>query len=1306
MTLYRAFPGNVSQNTGNSRGGEDFFSQMFAGLDEPTLPLGLQTSDAFSLTRSEINLDTGLVGRLRYQAQSLDVSVESLCHLAWALVLARISGCDDVAYGVELAAFKKILPIRIKLRDASLGGLTYTTHELLAELHNYAQAPLAPLFETISLIPPTSVMSYRNASDRTVLSIRADGDSSETKRPENYPLSVIVQDLGEGLQLTVLVQMVIDPRRICDFMHTAVEQLVGALETAADTVVQSIDVMPKAERHKVLAEWNRTDTEYPKDKCVHELFEDQVTRTPKVIAVVHEDREFTYTELNARANRLAHYLRELGVKPDDRVAICVERSLEMVAGLLAILKAGGAYVPFDPAYPAERLAFMLKDSAPVAVLTQSKFKSLLANYAKAIPVIDLEADAPSWASRSDADPDRSTIGLRPDHLAYVIYTSGSTGMPKGVLIEHQGLCNYLAWAVKTYSPKYGSVVSSSLSFDATVTSLYTPLLCGTEVRLLPQGKEIDALNEEVLAKATCGLVKITPAHLDVLGQRVLQEGARTAVELFVVGGEALPASTVRLWRRIQPDVRIVNEYGPTETVVGCTIFDVPEDVVQGHSTPIGHPIANTRIYILDGNLQPSPIGVAGEIYIGGAGVARGYLNRPELTAERFLLDPFWNEPNARMYKTGDLGRWRADGAIEYLGRNDFQVKIRGFRIELGEIEARLAEYPGVREAIALAREDTPGDKRLVAYYVGEEGLDAKALRTHLAAALPDYMVPAAYVKLDALPLNANGKLDRQTLPAPDSEAYGAGDYEAPGATKEHVLATNMERMLAEIWADVLKVERVGRHDDFFDLGGHSLLAIQLISRVQQVLGLKVQLIDLFDRSSLADFAALLDEATGAALVPIPTVDRAKPIPLSFGQQRLWFLAQFEGASEAYHIPYNLKLTGELDREALGRALDHIVSRHEALRTIFEVVGGEPFQRIAPASTRFALAYHDLRGRTDREAECERLAEKEASAPFDLARGPLIRGRLVRKADEEYALLITMHHIVSDGWSMAQFAEELKALYSAFLKGEPDPLPALPVQYAEFSAWEKATLAGTELAQEQIVYWKKALAGAPALLELPADHPRPAQQNYAGAAVEIELDAELTQRLRDLSGRHGVTLYVTFLAAWAALLARLSGQDDVVIGSPAAKRSRSEFEPMIGFFVNTLPIRIYLSGSLTVSELLAQVKKQTLAAQQHQDLPFEQVVEAAQPERSPAYSPLFQVMFAWQNMLSTSFELPRLRVASITAPHTTAQFDLALYLNDADEVISGRLEYATSLFEHDTIERYLGYWKSMLEAFADDDGEDM
>ena len=716
---------------------------------------------------------------------------------------------------------------------------------------------------------------------------------------------------------------------------------------------------------------------------------------------------------------------------------------------------------------------------------------------------------------------------------------------------------------------------------------------------------------------------------------------------------------------------------------------------------IGRPISNTRIYILDTYGVPVPIGVSGELYIGGAGVARGYLNLPELTAERFLRDPFATEPGARMYKTGDLGRWLADGNIEFLGRNDFQVKIRGFRIELGEIEARLAEHAAVREAVVIAREDAPGEKRLVAYYTphgqDREAPGAELLRTYLTAVLPEYMVPAAYVCLDTLPLTPNGKLDRKALPAPGAEAYSVRTYEAPQGEIETALAT--------IWADLLKLDRIGRHDNFFELGGHSLLAVRVISRIRQALNMEVPLGALFTHPVLADFVHGLAGATGVELPSIVRTDRGERISLSFAQLRLWFLAQMDGGSEAYHIPFSLRLSGDLDARALRQALNRILARHEALRTTFVSEDGDPVQRIADEQDScFQLIEHDLRHHADGQIELDYLIAEEARTPFDLEVGPLIRGRLLRHADTEYTLTITMHHIVSDGWSMGVLLHELSVLYDAFLQGEADPLPELSLQYADYSAWQRRWIEG-DLLQQQADYWRTTLAGAPALLELPTDHRRPAERDYAGAFLPFALDEMLTAELRELSRRNGTTLYTTLLAAWAVLMARLSGQQDIVIGTPVANRGRAEIEGMIGFFVNTLALRIDLSESPTVNELLGRVKAQTIAAQQHQDIPFEQVVEIAHPIRTFAHSPLFQAMFAWENNTKESFTLTGLEVQPLQSnSHVVAKFDLTLSLSEGDRTIAGGIEYATSLFEQSTLERYLGYLRTLLQAMAADESQ--
>ncbi|HEX8363580.1 MAG TPA: amino acid adenylation domain-containing protein, partial [Longimicrobium sp.] len=701
-------------------------------------------------------------------------------------------------------------------------------------------------------------------------------------------------------------------------------------------------------------------------------------------------------------------------------------------------------------------------------------------------------------------------------------------------------------------------------------------------------------------------------------------------------------------------------------------------------------IANTQIYILDGQGAPVPVGVAGEIHIGGAGVALGYLNQPELTAGRFIEDPFHG---GRMYRTGDLGRWLPDGTVEFLGRNDFQVKLRGFRIELGEIEARLAEHPEVREVVVLAREDAPGDKRLAAYYVSAEALDAEALRAHLSANLPGYMVPAAYVWMEAMPLTPNGKVNRKALPAPEGDAFATRVYEAP--------LGEIETALAAIWAEVLGVDQVGRQDSFFELGGHSLRAVRVVSRVRQDLGIEVALGDLFLHPVLADFARGLETAARADLPAIVPAERGSQVALSFAQQRLWFLEQMGELGTTYHMPTRLRLKGRLERVALGRALDRIVARHEALRTVFAEVDGEPVQVITPAAeSRFALLDFDLSGHAEPETELRRVMAGE-SAPFNLAQGPLIRGRLVRMGEDDHVLAVTMHHIVSDGWSMSVLTHELSTLYGAFLRGDEDPLPALPVQYADYSAWQRKWVDG-EVLKQQADYWKTTLAGAPDVLELPADRPRPARPDHAGAAVGLVLDEELTAGLRALSQRHGTTLYMTLLAGWAAVLGRLSGQDDLVIGTPTANRGRKEVEGLIGFFVNTLALRMDLSDA-SVAELLGRVKAQSLGAQQHQDIPFEQVVDLVQPTRSMAHTPLFQVMFSWHNAAQGGLELPGLTLASAGAAGTvTAKFDLSLTLHEAGDRIVGGLEYATALYDAATIERYLGYLHRVLEAMAVDE----
>ncbi|HEX8904580.1 MAG TPA: condensation domain-containing protein, partial [Longimicrobiaceae bacterium] len=707
---------------------------------------------------------------------------------------------------------------------------------------------------------------------------------------------------------------------------------------------------------------------------------------------------------------------------------------------------------------------------------------------------------------------------------------------------------------------------------------------------------------------------------------------------------------------------------------------------------IGRPFDNVRAYVLDEWLNPVPVGVPGELYAGGAGVARGYLNRPTLTAEKFIPDPFGAEPGARLYRTGDRVRWRADGVVEYLGRLDEQVKVRGFRIELGEIETVLRRHPGVADCAVIAREDTPGDRRIVAYVVGTA--EPEELRPHIRRSLPEYMLPAAFVRLEQLPLSPNGKVDRKALPAP--EFAGDERYVAP--------RTPAEELLAGIWAEVLRVERVGVHDSFFELGGHSLLATRVVSRVREVFAVELPLRALFEGPTVAELALAVESLRREGRPqprPITPADRTQPPPLSFAQERLWFLDRMDPDSPLYNIPVALRLEGELDVPALERALGGIVARHESLRTTFAEVGGQPVQVIAPFEG-FHLTIEDLSQLDEaaREAAVRNRATAAAARKLDISTGPLLRAALIRLGEQDHALLVTMHHIVSDGWSMGVFFRELSELYAAAVEGREPALPALPVQYADFAVWQREQLSGDGV-ERQLAWWREQLAGAPALLKLPTDRPRPAVQSYRGARVPVAFPPELLERLRKLERGAGATLHMVLMGAWQVLLARYAGADDVVVGTPIAGRTRAEVEGVIGLFVNTLVLRTDLSGDPTFREVLRRLRETALGAYEHQEVPFEKLVAELQPERSLSHSPLFQVMLTLQNLDRAAGGLPGIRMRGVGAELDTAKFDLSLVLGEDPRGLRGELTWATDLFDQSTVERMVEHFGRVLEQVAAD-----
>jgi amino acid adenylation domain-containing protein len=1109
--------------------------------------------------------------------------------------------------------------------------------------------------------------------------------------------------------------------------------------------VDRLSLLSADERHRVLAEWNATDQDYPADRCVHELFEARTERTTGAVAVVFGDRQLSYGDLNTQANRLAHHLRGLGVKPDDRVAICVERSVEMVIGLLAILKAGGAYVPLDPAFPAERLAFMLKDSTPVVLLTDRAGKTVLAGCGVNVPAIDL-AEAHLWAGKPAANLDCASFGLNSRHLAYVIYTSGSTGVPKGVMVEHRGVVNQVAALQKRYALLSDDRILqfSSTTFDMSVEEIFGALVSGASLIL-----RTDAWLIGDTFWTLCHQWRISVANLPALFWQQLGQGNIDAIpsglRLVSIGGEAASGTAIAAWFQREGHLpRLFNAYGPTEATVNAAINEITSHNLN--SNCIGRPISNTRIYILDGHGEPVPVGVAGELYIGGAGVARGYLNRPELTAERFLPDPFAGKPDVRMYRTGDLGRWLSDGTIEFLGRNDFQVKIRGFRIELGEIEARLEKHPAVRQAAVAVRDDQPGEKRLVAYYAGEDGVGAQELRAHLDAALPDYMVPAAYVRLDRIPLTPNGKLDRQALPAPDGDAYARSGYEPPvGATEEK---------LARIWAELLGVEQVGRHDNFFELGGHSLLAVTLISRLRQTLSIEVPLAEVFAGPTLSDLARFIEGVSASTLPaiaadPVPAlmqqladlgvrltaedgrlrvnapkgiltdtlkaaltehrneilrrldegrqppvtgepvlrrIDRTTPLPLTSVQRRFWFLDRI-GQGEGYpNVSISLRLEGDFNAVAMRAALMLLFERHELLRLRLGDKQGEPWPEIG-AVREDTVSVVDLAGRLKTEAEEEgtRLCHDLIHTRFDLVNGPVARALLVRVAPDVNLVTVCMHHIVSDGWSSSIIVRELRETYAALKRNVEPALPPLALQYVDYAAWEAAQ-ARSAMFERQLAYWKTKLKGAPPILALPADHPRRSQQSLRGARYDCIVEADLVQRLQQFSQCHDATLFMTILAAFGVVLHRLSGQEDIVVGTPMANRANDDLERVVGPFVNSLSLRLNIGGDPRFTDYLAQVRRTVIEAIDNRDLPFDMVVEAINPARTLNHAPIFQVMFALHNF---PMEPPRFDdlTASFIIPETkVARLDILLDMVVLEGRLYGLWEYDAELFDRSTIER--------------------
>ncbi|MDX2704117.1 amino acid adenylation domain-containing protein, partial [Streptomyces sp. PA03-6a] len=1233
---------------------------------------------------------------LRQVARASGVALPALLIGAAGLYVHRVAQVQDVVLGLTVtarrgsrvqgavASMAQVLPLRMRItagmtvrdlaREASARSRGVLQHQRYRYEDLYRDLKLARTGGHLSgpginFLPDDRTMPRFGRCETTARTYLANGAVDD--------LTILIYERDAGLRLDFLANPTLyteeeNAAHQARFLH-----LLAALAgLEPDAPIARLDLATPVEHQRMLVEWNDTTRDVPL-ATLAELFQSQVARTPDATAVVFGDTRLTYAELNARANRLARLLVTRGVGPECRVAVLMDRSVDLVVALLAVVKAGAAYVPVDPAYPADRIGYMLRDARPGLVLTSEVAQEGLPDEVPPL-VVDAPGTVAVLGDLGDTDlVDAERCGvLRSAHPAYVIYTSGSTGRPKGVAVPHAGLVNQLVCLREASGTRAGDVVlaRTSVSFDAAGCEVWLPLVSGAAMSLVSteEARDPQRLMAHIVGHGVT-VAQLVPSILDTLP---LEDAGR--LRLVLAGGEALPAPlaarVARAW-----GVSLINLYGPTETTIQVTHGRWSAADREHSTVPIGRPVWNTQAYVLDGALRPVPPGVAGELYIAGVQLARGYLDRPALTAQRFVASPFAS--GERMYRTGDLARWGADGQLEYLGRADDQVKIRGFRIEPGEVEAALTAHPSVDRAAVVVREDQPGDKRLVGYVVpasGPDGMDIADVRAGLSAVLPGYMMPAAIVELDALPLTVNGKLDRKALPAPTHDADAGGRRPV----------TAQEEILCALVAEVLNLPSVGVDHNFFEVGGHSLLATRLVSRIRSVFGVEIPIRTLFEAPTLRELAGRLT-TSGASRPPLTPARRPELVPLSFAQQRLWFLSELEGPSATYNIPMALRLTGMLDTDALRAALHDVVGRHEVLRTIVTTVDGRPYQRVLPSEEACVV----LPVVPVTEGALQSWVTEAAGHRFDLATDIPVRASLAEVGPDEHVVVLVVHHIAGDGWSLGPLARDLSAAYAARATGELPAWSALPVRYADYGMWQRellgdATDAGS-LLSEQLAYWRRTLDGAPEELALPTDRPRPPVATHRGGTVDLHIDAEVHQALVELARAHGVTVFMVTQAALAVLLHRLGAGDDIPIGTPIAGRTDEAVEDLVGFFVNTLVLRSDVSGDPTFLDMLSQARETALGAYAHQDVPFERLVEELTPTRSMARHPLFQVMLTLQNNTTPDLELPGLNVEILPTGDVPAKFDLDVQLSehvtDGGEPagLHGVITYAVDLFDHHT-----------------------
>jgi amino acid adenylation domain-containing protein len=1299
---------------------KQFWIESLSDSTINTLPVRSSTGDeasALSKVRViDVPIPVDISEALKKLAGSLSVPVKSVLLAAHCRVISLLSGKPDVMTGYTshgrpeqtdgervLGLFLNALPMRLKMPGGTWAELAQQTFEAERETLPYRWYPMAQiknnhgseeLFETcftfLHYHVYQKVRQIENIDNVDILGWESFEQTTFTLLA-NFHMDVSTAQVRLALSFDAAKLSGEQMDAICHYYAEALAAI--ALDSGGRYEYANL---LSVEEEKQLQAWNNGRQSFPANLSMQGIFEAQAAKSPEAVALTFEDEQLTYGQLNERANRIAHRLRSLGVGPEVLVGICAEPGFALIAGLLGILKSGGAYVPLDSSYPQQRLAFIMEDAQVSILLTEERLLASLPGHAAEVILLDSFIEEPA-----QNDLENPLNVTNPDNVAYVIYTSGSTGQPKGVPVTHANVQRLFAATADWFEFDGTDVwtLFHSYAFDFSVWEIWGALFHGARLVLVPYWvTRTPAAFHELLINEHVTVLNQTPSAFRQL-LKADEAGAsrdRLALRYIVFGGEALDAQSVKEWFALHGDSqpRLVNMYGITETTVHVTYRPLSlSDLNDTQASPVGIPIPDLGVYLLDEKLNPVPPGVVGELYVGGAGLARGYLRRSELTAERFIPNPFAEAPGERLYKSGDRARFLPDGNLVYAGRIDEQVKLRGFRIELNEIETTLRQHASIADAIVVLREDAPGEQRLVAYFVPnvESAASVGELRDYLKETLPLPMIPANFVELEALPLTAHGKVNRRLLPAPEASAASASDaFIAP--------RTPTEEVLAGIWSQVLGVSLVSASDSFFDLGGHSLLATQLISSVRQTFRIELPIRAIFESPKLSAQAAKIDEARLAGLseesVPLVPVSRDESLPLSFAQQRLWFLHQLDVDSPAYNIPLAVRLKGSLDPTALEQTLTEITRRHEVLRTTFRVVNGQPTQFIAAAEECpiKRLELEDLpEGERDKQAHL--LAETEGRAPFDLTKGPLFRVSLLRLAGDEHIVLFTMHHIIADGWSMGLLVNEVAELYRTFVGTETPALPELPIQYADFAYWQRQRFQG-ELLETQLSYWTQQLANAPTLL-LPLDRPRPANPTHRRATHEWTLNAACSEQLPRLAREEGATSFMVLLAFFQILLHHYSRQESIVVGTDVANRNRAETENLIGFFVNQLVLRTDVSGNPTFRELLSRVRRVTLDAYTHQDVPFEKLVETLNPDRSTGLTPLFQVKLILQNTPMQELQLPGLTLTPVPSDIGKAKFDLLFNLIETEQALIGFMEYDLDIFDGPTISRMMEHFETLI-----------